>query len=319
MAAVTREDGTFEMIVDEPGSVRMTVWSADLRFRFPVRVIQVPDADSFAAELAFEGAPVNGVVVDRDTEAPLPYAMVSAGYREPGRNGATATTGPDGRFQLELEPGDYRFGAFPKDGGYARVLVDVSVSPAGAADVRIPLPRGLRITGRATDPAGRPIADVRVSAFSFADSSSQTETMADGRFEMRGLKNVEHLVTAWSDAGLFAIRTGVGAGTTELPLPMQRAARVVVQLVTADGRPVAGVEPQVGNIDGAPNMTGLGTCVARSDAQGRAQMLTPAGRVLIRAQRGTLEGYAPVDVEAGGTTTVRVTLEDASHRQVTAR
>ena len=43
MTATTREDGGHEMIVDEPGTLRLTaVASADGHLRFPMRTVEVP-------------------------------------------------------------------------------------------------------------------------------------------------------------------------------------------------------------------------------------------------------------------------------------
>ena len=310
MNAVTREDGTFEMLVDEPGTLRMTVWSADQRFRFPARTIDVPDADTFAVELSFDGAPVSGVVVDKDTDAPVPYARVTASSREPRKNvGAQGDAGPDGRFQLELDPGEYAIGAFGVRSDHAHESVQVTIGPAGVADLRIALPRGVRITGKATDDSGRAVPGARLRAVAFPEGSiGSAETLADGSFEVAGLLKVPHRLEAWSDAGLFAIQTGIAGGTLDLPLRMRSAGRVSVQVVTADGRPVAGVTPMVRNVDGVP--TSMGACKALTNAQGTTEVLTPAGRVILTANRGSLGGYASVDVGPGEATSARITVAE---------
>jgi hypothetical protein len=303
MGAVTREDGAFEMIIDDPGQISVTAWSPDSRVQLPGRMIDVPDTDTHAVELSFDGVPVTGIVVDADTDAPVPYAFVMA-------ESASATAGSDGRFQLELPPGEHHFTAVAEDQGYAHGGMTATVGPSGAVDIRVALPRGMRIVGRALDPSGRPVHAARVSAkANGANSSGLGETRADGSFEIRGLKNADYRVTAWSDAGYFAIRASVGAGTTNLELRMQPAARIAVQVVTAEGQPLAGARPSVGSVDGASGMWELGLCRAPTDAQGRTELLAPAGRITITAGMGTLGGYTATEVAPGEVTSARIVVQ----------
>ena len=310
MAAVTREDGSFEMRVDEPGTLQVNVSTADQRTSLPMRTVEVPDVESFAVELSFAGAPVAGVVVDRDTEAPIPHTRVAAMPRAPPPSyGAQATAGPDGRFQLELEPGDYVFSAYPMEPGHAHDSVRASVGPGGLADLRIALARGTRITGRATDTAGRPVAGAVITAKPQGEPyTRQAETLTDGSFEIGGLKHVDHQLSAWADSGAFAIVGNVAGGTLDQPVRMQPAARVAVQLVTPDGQPVPGITPRVVNVDGAP--TAMGSCKAPTNASGATEVLTPAGRVVIMASRGRMGGYASVEVGPGETTSARITMKE---------
>lgn len=310
MTAVTREDGGFEMRVDEPGAIRLTAASADGRFRFPPRTVQVPDAETFAVDLDFSVAPVSGIVVDRDSEAPLPYAYVYATPRAPRRDAsATGNAGPDGRFQLELEPAAYRLGARDRDNRYAHGEVDVTVGAGGLSDVRIELPRGLRIAGRAVDPAGRGVAAVQVHAASTTpNASGSAQTLADGTFEIHGLRSGAHVLRAWSASGLFAIVPDVEAGTLALPVPLRPGGRLVVQTVGADGRPIAGVWTSVTGVNGVPALW-LAGAGARSDAQGAMELRAPDGRVSLSARKEALSGSAVVDLASGETKSVRITME----------
>jgi hypothetical protein len=172
----------------------------------------------------------------------------------------------------------------------------------------------MRIVGRALDPTGQPVPAARVSADG-PNSRGSGETRGDGSFEIRGLKNADHRVTAWSDAGLFAIRPSVGAGTTDLALRMQPAARVTVQVVNAEGEPVAGVRPSVGNVDGAPNMWDMGLCRAPTDAQGRTELLAPTGRIIVSASMGALGGYTAIDVAPGDVTSARIVVRPLPFHQ----
>ena len=310
MMAVTREDGAFEMRVDEPGAIRLTAASADGRFRFPPRTVQVPDAETFAVDLDFSVVPVSGIVVDRDSEAPLPYAHVWALPRARSRDAtATGNAGPDGRFQLELDPAAYRLGARDQENRYAPGEVDVTVGAGGLSDVRIELPRGLRITGRAVDPAGRGVTAVEVHAVGTTqDAFGSVQTLADGTFEIHGLRSGPYALRAWTASGLFAIVPEVEAGTLQVPVRLQPGGRLLVQTVGADGRPIAGVWTNVAGVNGVPAY-GMGGGRARSDAQGAMELQAPEGRVAISARKETLSGAAVVDLAPGETKSVRITME----------
>jgi protocatechuate 3,4-dioxygenase beta subunit len=304
MAAVTREDGGFEMVVDEPGSIRLVVSSADGRFRFPPRNLQVPDAETFAVDLDFSVVPVSGVVVDRDSEAPLPHAFVFATSWPPKPDGGvTGNAGPDGRFQLELEPAAYRLGARDRDNRYANGGIDVTVGAGGLADVRLELARGMRIAGRALDPAGRGLAGVDLLAASTTeDAGGSAESLADGSFEIRGLRSGPYVLKAWTDTGLFATLPAVEAGTLELPVRLRAGGRLLVETVGTDGRQVPGVSVSV---DPAPVGGGYGV----TNAMGAIEFRAPEGRVSLSARKLTLRGSAVVDLASGETKPVRIVVE----------
>jgi protocatechuate 3,4-dioxygenase beta subunit len=310
MTAVTREDGGFEMIVDEPGVVRVTASSLDGRMRLPVRVLRLPDVETHTIELNFDGVPVSGIVVDQDTEAPIAYAEVFASAKTPQRDpGGSGTAGPDGRFQLELEPAAYRVGARDREGRYANGDVEATVGPGGANDLRIALPRSMRIAGRVLDPGGQPLPGVALTAGGEGPRSGGfAESLADGSFEVRGLRSGDYTLSAFAPAGLFAIRPRVAAGTLGVSLSLQPGGRVRVQTVSADGRPIAGAWARVGTVDGL-GVPGLSGSREPTDAQGLTELPVPFGRVTVVATAQGLSGLAPVQVAPGEAAAVRIVME----------
>jgi hypothetical protein len=307
MAAVTREDGGYEMLLDEPGTVRVVVTSADHRFRHPPRTVEVPDADAFAADFDFAGVPVSGTVVDEETDAPLPYAMVTAMFKGPRRDpGSGGTAGPDGRFQMELDPGPYRLMARDTDQRYAGTSVDVTVGSAGVADVRIALPRGMRIAGRAQDESGRGVSGVEVYAAGTPRPGGFAHTQADGSFEIPGLRSGDYVLSAWSPAGLFGLRPRVAAGTLQVPLTLRRGGRLRVETVAPDGRPVAGAWPSVSQVDGVH--VSVGGAGGGTNGDGVIEMAAPAGRLLVFAGRDGASGTATVELGPGEIKAVRIVL-----------
>jgi hypothetical protein len=113
----------------------------------------VPDLDSFVFDFDVGGAPLTGVVVDKADDSPVAKAYVSLGTKGDASRSRTATTGLDGRFQVDISPGDYTMDAGAD--GYARTRQPVTVGEAGG-DLRVALSRGLTIRGRVLDPGGHP-------------------------------------------------------------------------------------------------------------------------------------------------------------------
>lgn len=134
---------------------------------------------SFANDGGFASVQVSGLVVDDATGAPIPGATVEI------LNGATATpatTGPDGRYRLEL--------SFPGGSGAGTVALDfrlpplapglgVEVAPAFLSAVG----DSVRIGVTLSDPAGAPVAGalVRLVALSEGAVGAEGTTGTDGR------------------------------------------------------------------------------------------------------------------------------------------
>jgi protocatechuate 3,4-dioxygenase beta subunit len=304
MTAVTGEDGTYEMIADQPGGARMMVERLDGRGSFPMRMVELPDADAYTLDLAFSGATLAGVVVDRETEQPIARAHVSASPAKPeagAMGGSRAETGEDGRFQIDLEPGDYKVNAGAEN--YGRADTEVTVGGAGADEVRLALSRGLTLSGRVIDTRGNGVPGLNVSAQAKGpdgetSSASFVTTLPDGSFQMGGLKDVPHRVVASSDVGLFATREGVSPGDKDVVLTLRPGGRVMVQVVDAEGRPVEGAWATAVEF-------GMGF---RTDARGLVEVMTPAGTVELRANKERLEGRTTVTVAERGTAAAQIVL-----------
>ena len=313
MTATTREDGGYEMIVDEPGTLRLNVASADGHLRFPMRTVEVPDADAFTLDLSFAGVPVSGIVVDKETEAPIPFAIVFARRKSgEGGSGGGGTSGADGRFQIEIEPGDYVVSAAVRDSDYADADVAVSVGESGASDVRLALPKGLAIAGKVTDQAGRGVGAIQVSAVPPEDKPGSwgwSESLADGSFNMTGLNHGTYTLVAESSAGGFGLRPGVAAGTKNAAIVLQPGGRVLLTAQDAQGQPLAGAWPSVTSVGGLP-VGSMGMPTRPTDAQGTTDMLAPAGELMVTVRKDKLRGTGQVSLSPGETASVTVRLAD---------
>jgi hypothetical protein len=137
-AAVTDADGRYEMLVDDPGEVRLRVGSPDGRVQLAERREVVPDLDAHVFDIVLIGVSVSGVVIDGDSQAPVPGAWVSAARRgAKGEDARLGRTGPDGRFDLELGPGEYEVHAHDEPGNRGRLTLSVDEHPV--TDVRLAL------------------------------------------------------------------------------------------------------------------------------------------------------------------------------------
>lgn len=316
MTAVTRDDGSYEMLVDEPGKGTIRIEALDGAVNYPSQRVEFPDADAYAFDIALPAASIAGVVVERETDQPIAKAGVSAISVRPDPNArfgmpsmSTGMTGADGRFRLDVEPGEYRLSARAE--GFSGETINLTVAESGASDLRVALTRGMSIRGRVVDARGQGVGGLRVGAATSDVAApgwgGATMSMADGTFEIAGLAAGEFNLVAQSELGFFALRPSVPAGTSDVTLPLRRGGRVLVTVLGPDSTPVRGAFASVRRVSGTVAW-GIGAMV-QTDAHGNTELNVPVGAVEIRANReGGLEGVATVAVSEGATVPVEVTL-----------
>jgi hypothetical protein len=314
LTAVTREDGSFEMLLDEPGPFSISATTSDGTLRLPSRRIDVPDVEAHAVELAYDTAPVTGIVVDETTDVAVAHASIQATPREGSRGAPSqARAGADGRFLLELEPADYSLSASHRESGYRPAEVTASVGPSGLSDVRLALPKGARISGLVRQPDGQPAIDVFVSATPDGRfDTGHATTRADGSFEIEGLDDGAYTVTAQRADGAFAAQRDVRTGAPA-SLSLRPGGRLRVRVKGTTGTPAPDAWVAVTRVDGVtlpliqpPDPT---------DGQGRTEFVAPAGALTVTAGRGygstvLQRGNASVTLQPGQTASVEVELRD---------
>ena len=153
LVATTQEDGRYELLVFTPGRARVSLDSVAGDQRYPGREVDVPDVDRFELDLEIAETTVSGTVVDKDSGDPVSDASV-------GLRRSSARTGPDGRFSIAVEPGEYRLEA--QAPGRRRTVLPLNVGPDGLSDVRVEMERGVDLRGRVVDAAGRPAPSLEV-------------------------------------------------------------------------------------------------------------------------------------------------------------
>jgi hypothetical protein len=309
-AAITREDGTYELVASEPGPVHVEIQTADRRGRLPTPPVTVPDADTFVADFNLSATVLQGVVLDRDTEQPIPGAAVGAQSidpqnKRPRYSGAEANA--EGRFRMDLDPGDYEVSAQAE--GYARERMSVAVGDSGASGVRLALGRGLVIKGRVLDVAGGGVGGIMVTATTAEGqvrSNGWGQTLSDGSFEVGGLVDAPYTLGAQAGADLFGIVTGISPGPERVTLTVRRGGRVKVTVLAANGAPAAGIMVLVSRVQG--ELLGSGIGFGRTDATGRADMAVPAGTIELTGHSPDGQSSTTVTVPAGGTVTAEIRL-----------
>jgi hypothetical protein len=315
LAAVASEDGYYELLVDEPGEYVLSASVSGVAL--PRRTIAIPDVESFPLDLDFEGAPVSGRVVDLETEAPVPGAFVSARSSNSAGSGGGLQVGPNGTFELELEPGEVVLAV--RADGYATLEEKLSVGEGGRSDVVLALAKGIATKGRVTDRDGRGIGGLRVMAVEDSSDLSPPPlrmsfalTIPDGSFLLDGLAPGRYNVLAGDPSAGFAFLPSVRSGTEDLELVLRPSGRVEVLVVDESGNPVPNAIVAVAGIEGRKTRG----VQASADEQGRVELPVPTGNLTLKAAvMDGPEGMSAVAVSDNGAGRVRIVLaQTASNR-----
>ena len=83
LAATTREDGSYELVVFTPGPGRVNLQSTTSPQAYPGREVAIPDVERYELDLEIADTTASGVVVDRETGDPVGDVRVSLRSVEP--------------------------------------------------------------------------------------------------------------------------------------------------------------------------------------------------------------------------------------------
>ncbi|HEY1551478.1 MAG TPA: carboxypeptidase-like regulatory domain-containing protein, partial [Kofleriaceae bacterium] len=193
----THADGTYELSLrDGPYSLTASHDS----YASKEKSVEVAGKPLVADFKLVPGSVVRGIVIARDTNKPVPHAMIMASHSDRGMGAPVATSGDDGTFTLtEREPGATTISA--KAPGYATLApTTVRLGIGEQVDgVRVLVDRAFSISGRVVQKGGtQGVAGVMIGAATLSgDASIAPEpTEADGAFEVFGLKPGAYLMFA---------------------------------------------------------------------------------------------------------------------------
>ena len=316
LSDVTREDGSYELLVFGPGRAWVSMRAEASRQSYAGRDVSIPDVERYDLDLDLGETTVSGTVVDRETGVPVPEASV--GLRQPGPEGqwkGGAGVSRDGRFAIGADAGEYLLEA--RAPGRRLASTPVSVGAGGLADVRVEMDRGLEIAGRLLDAAGRPVSGLGVVA---SDSEGRrsgagqyANTQPDGSFRLSGLEAKPYVVASGSQLNGFAIRAGVVPGEEPITLALRPAGLVLLRVVGPDGQPVKDVFPHVRTWEGL-RVDVPGAQSTATDTIGVYELSAPAGTVGLQVGWDKAYGTATVTVRTGETTRLDLTLKELPPR-----
>ena len=305
LVATTREDGRYELLVFTPGRARVNLDSVAGDQRYPDRDVEVPDVDRFELNLEIAETQVAGTVVDKDGGEPVADASVRI-------QRSSARTGPDGRFSIAVEPGEWQLSASAP--GRKLTVLPLNVGPAGLSDLRVEMERGLELRGRVVDAGGRPVPNLQVVAADAARGLAEgVYTLADGSFRMESLDEEPYTLVTGGDLVGWAVRGGVTPGGDPVTLALRPGGRVAVRVLGADGRPVKDAYPDVVRVNGlAVSMPGGSS---GTDAKGFVEIGAPAGLVEVEAATREGTGRGSVTITAGATVPLEIVLQAKPPKQ----
>lgn len=304
--ATTREDGSYELLARAAGDTYVTVTGSSFSVMYGSRSVSIPDAESFVLDIAFEGTPIRGVVVDADDESPIAEASVSVERHRADHN-SSVSTDKEGRFEVIVEPGEVVLNTYHH--GHGPDSREISVQGGGPLEVRIVLSKGLAITGRVVDERRQPVPYAKVMAGFRSPEGIEYAmgggTSLNGSFRLVGLKEGSYEVTVLDGNGLFGRVRDVQAGTENMVIVAERGGEVKIQLFGVAPAFVRTVSVMVASVDGEPAMGGYG---GEASTDGVVEMTVPRGMVRLLARLGRLVGETTVLVTSGGSAKAEIRL-----------
>jgi Carboxypeptidase regulatory-like domain len=309
LRGTTDEEGSFALIVDEPGRYHARIESPDTGRHYPTRPLEIPDVEAHDVEITFSGVPVDGFVVDGETEKPVARATVQLSPKgsAPSPPGG-AMTGADGRFSLEADPGEYRIWAGADD--YRQARSEVTVDPAGTSDLRLELERGLDVRGRVLDRRGRAVSGIGVIAMSEDHDAAYGQTLPDGTFRIGGLAATTYNLCAGAELAGYAVRAGVRPSDSDLSLTLRPGGTVRLLVMGTSGAPVPKAHAHVSRIDGAAVDVPYSGDGGPTNSSGFTELPVPAGALQLSVGAEKYKtSTAQVQVGEGAAVSVEVTLE----------
>lgn len=286
-AAAAGADGLFRLSVPA-GSYRLQASAGERAGETPGLVPVAAGGPASRAEIVLgPAAAIEGTVVfPSHGSARARVVAFPHDTREPA---AVATTDPGGRFRIEgLPAGAYDVRA-SAPGATPALLRGVTVSPGKAFALRIALPGLGSVTGIVRDPAGRPLAGVRVAVTARGDGGEsgpplEVRTGFDGEFALHGVEAGRAVVVAREEGVAIGASQAVrivdsGTSRADLVLP---ASGLLAGRVRAGSAPLPpGTTVIATSMRGGPGV--LQAARAAADATGNYRLPLPEGEYRVLA------------------------------------
>jgi beta-lactamase regulating signal transducer with metallopeptidase domain len=305
LGSLTGVDGRYELLVPVAGkyNVRVQLTSAERVGSPSLPAVQIGDVEAFTHDIDLPHRILTGRVVAKEGGAPLAEATVEARPESGEPGGARTAVGPDGRFQLALDPGTYRMRVVAP-----KYMAEEAPLTLGRSDTvrTFALERGAEITGSVRNHAGEGIAAARIIAVPPDMTWTRVaHSITDGSFTLDGLRDARYSLLAAHPESGFAFQPGASIGDTA-PLTLNPGAKVRFRFKDANGAPLPEtfVRIDMVRLDGARVGVELGGSwgnARHTEADGSFEWLVPIGSVELVAwvPEQKLRAEAPLTVQSG--------------------
>lgn len=312
--------GTYDVTVRAPGAAPLTVPGFALpegsgRTDLGTFVLS-PGATVRGLVTSSSGQPVEGAEVRaKAAESGALPRLPSSSLAEP--EPADAVTGPDGTFLLaDRAPGEML------DLAVSHPLYGMETVPGVAvpteSPVRVVLKPVARVSGRVTDPDGKPVADAVVvlselrptsfgggqSALFPAGTPRRTATDDKGAFEIErvapGPIEIGAMAPRRQRASVEGLEVKAGQDLANVEIVLSPAGTVEGRVLSTDGRPVPNAQVTVAASGSGPGPVFSGPrATADGDGRYRLDGIAPGPRTLEATAEGYRRGVRDVEVTAG--------------------
>ena len=227
------------------------------------------------------------------------YARVGGGTHGDGVYVAEGTTDRDGRISLQLIPGEEGLNRTydvvvvpPLDSPYAYFEKEVEVGPVSGVGEQLRLEPRPVLVGRVTDPQGRGMADVLVSAqledatgldlYLLSDYRPQVRTGSDGAFSLPLNPGTYTVTVKFSDYPARVLQGVMVPSDDELVVAAEIPGIIPVRVLDESGVPLSGVEVRLYSV---PEGCEASECdvpaymiySAYTDTDGSVMLMAPVG------------------------------------------
>ena len=310
--AVTAVDGSFDLF-SKPGSVGYLIEDLEGARFYGRRRIDFPKTDDSALDIDLPSAEtVAGVVIDKETGRGLSAAVQvrpQTGRFPDGEARWWRGTGREGKFQFDLEPGEYIVGAVIDT--YAAAETSFT-SSGGSTDLLLEMEHTLSIRGRVLSSTGGEVRSPLTARSEDGRHLGHTMVEEDGTFRVFGLQQKRYNLFVGSPPIGWDAQAGVEAGAEDVVLTLRPPAKLQLVVLSPSGQPIPNAFATLRSVSGAlvAVHTDIGLQVA--DAAGRLELTVPAGTIEIDLVSQLYRGTLKIDVASGVSSTSSLTLSEPS-------
>ena len=310
--AVTAVDGSFDLF-QRPGPLGYLIESLEGTRFYARRRIDFPKSDDSVLDIDLPAAEtVAGVVVDKETGQGLTATVQvrpQTGRMPDGEARWWRATFSEGKFQFDLEPGEYIVGAVRDT--YASAETSFT-SSGGSVDLLLEMEHTLSIRGRVLNPAGGEVRSPLTARSEDGRDLGHTMVEEDGTFRVFGLQQKRYNLFVGSPQIGWDAQAGVEAGAEDVTLTLRPPGQLHLVVLSPDGQPIPNAFATLRSVSAAlvAVHTDIGPQVA--DAAGRLELTVPAGTIEIDLVSQLYRGTLKIDVASGVSLTSSLTLSEPS-------